>query len=162
MSDPVRAGRPQQYSAWCKEKLGWLDPALIDPTVKQKLVLAPVEGSRSESFKVLVRPDGGEYLLLENRRKTGFDADLPGEGLLIWRVVDDRPVLEESHGVLGPTGPTVHLGAVPYPSAANSAFTPDTVPSSRSPKGGRLPVHITNIRRQPDGRVTFQVGYEYE
>jgi hypothetical protein len=25
----------------------------------------------------------------------------------------------------------------------------------------RLPVHITNIRRLPDGRVTFFIGYEY-
>ena len=49
-----------------------------------------------------------EYFLLENRRKTGFDHGLPAEELLIWRVVNDRPILEESHGVEGPTGPTVH------------------------------------------------------
>jgi len=162
MSDPLRAGKPQHYSAWCKGRLGWLEPAVIDPTVKQKLVLAPVEKSRTECFKVLVRPDGSEYLLLENRRKTGFDADLPGEGLLIWRVTNDRPILEESHGVEGPTGPTSHLSSVPYPSPANNAFTPYTIPSSRSPKGGGLPVHLTNIRRLADGRVGFQIGYEYE
>jgi hypothetical protein len=162
MSDPLRTGKPQHYSAWCKERLGWLEPAVIDPTVKQKLVLAPIEKSRMECFKVLVRPDGSEYLLVENRRKTGFDADLPGEGLLIWRVSNDRPILEESHGVEGPTGPTSHLSSVPYPSPANNAFTPYTIPSSRSPKGGGLPVHLTNIRRLADGRVSFQIGYEYE
>jgi M6 family metalloprotease-like protein len=162
MSDPLRTGKPQHYCAWCKERLGWLEPAIIDPTVKQKLVLSPVEKSRTECLKVLVRPDGSEYLLLENRRKTGFDADLPGEGLLIWRVTSDRPILEESHGVEGPTGPTSHLSSVPYPSPANNAFTPYTVPSSRSPKGGGLPVHLTNIRRLADGRVSFQIGYEYE
>jgi hypothetical protein len=133
----------------------------IDPTVKQKLVLAPIEDSPKECVKVLVRPDGSEYFLLENRRKRGFDADLPGEGLLIWRVVNDRPILEESHGVEGPSGPTVHLSAVPYPSPANNAFTPDTTPSSRSPHGGGPPVYITEIRRLPDGRITFHVGYEY-
>jgi M6 family metalloprotease-like protein len=162
MSDPNRSGKPQHYSAWCKAKLGWLRPAVIDPTVKQKLVLAPIEESPGECFKVLVRPDGSEYFLLENRAKRGFDGDLPAEGLLIWRVVNDRPVLEESHGVEGPTGPTVHLNAVPYPSPANSAFTPDTIPSSRSPRGGGLPVHITNIRRLPDGRVSFRIGCEYD
>ena len=62
----------------------------------------------------------------------------------------------------GPTGPTVHLSAVPYPSAANNAFTPTTIPSSRSPQGGGLPIHITNINRHPDGRVSFRIGYEYE
>ncbi|HYV37022.1 MAG TPA: hypothetical protein VE988_15050, partial [Gemmataceae bacterium] len=72
-----------------------------------------------------------------------------------------RPILEEAHGVEGPTGPRVHLDAVPFPSTANDAFTPYTIPSSRSQLGGGLSVHITNIRRLPDGRITFQIGYEY-
>jgi M6 family metalloprotease-like protein len=161
LSDAFPTARPQHLSAWAKDKLGWLKPTVIDPTVKQKLILAPVEDSATECFKVLVRPDGSEYFLLENRTRKGFDADLPGEGLLIWRVVNDRPILEESHGVEGPAGPTVHLSAVPYPSASANAFTPDTTPSSRSPLGGGLPVHITDIRRSPDGRIAFHVGYEY-
>src|SRR5262249_50637925 len=149
----------QHFSAWCKEQLGWLQPAVIDPTVKQKLILAPVEDSAKECVKVLLKPDGSEYFLLENRHRKGFDQDLPGEGLLIWRVVGNRPILEESHGVEGPAGPRVFLGSVPFPSKANTAFTPYTVPSSRSQLGGGLPVHITNIRRLADGRITFQVGY---
>jgi M6 family metalloprotease-like protein len=161
LSNPLTTARPQHFCAWAKEKLGWLRPAVIDPTVKQKLVLAPVEDSPTECFKVLVRPDGSEYFLLENRRKKGFDADLPGEGLLIWRVVNDRPVLEEAHGVEGPAGPTVFLSAVPFPGPSATAFTPDTTPSSRSPLGGGLPVHISEIRRLPDGRIAFQIGYEY-
>lgn len=161
LSDTFSTHRPQHLSAWAKETMGWLKPAVIDPTVKQKLLLSPVETSAAECFKVIVRPDGSEYFLLENRRKKGFDADLPGEGLLIWRVVNGRPLLEESHGVEGPSGPTSHLNSVPYPSAAAKAFTPETTPSSQSPQGGGLPVHITEVRRLPDGRVAFQVGYEY-
>lgn len=161
MSAPTAGSRPQHYCAWVKEKMGWLKPTVIDPTVKQKLILSPIVGSATECFKVLVRPDGSEYLLLENRTKKGFDADLPGEGLLIWRVVNGRPVLEESHGIEGPSGPLSQLSAVPYPSRANTAFTPYTTPSSRSPLGGGLPVHLTEIRRLPDGRVTLHVGYEY-
>jgi M6 family metalloprotease-like protein len=156
-----RDGKPLHLCAWCKERLGWLRPAVIDPTVKQKLVLSPVEGSATECFKVPVRPDGSEYLLLENRTTKGFDRDLPGTGLLIWRVIDGRPVLEESHGIRGPEGPNRFLGSVPYPSRSNDAYTPTTTPSSRSPKGGGLPVNLTNIRRLPDGRITFWVGYEF-
>ncbi len=77
-------------------------------------------------------------------------------------MANNRPVLEESHGVLGPQGPNVFRESVPYPSAANDAFTPYTVPSSQSKLGGGLPVHLTNIRRLPDGRVTFHIGYEYQ
>lgn len=162
MPDVDRVTRPPHMSAWCKEKLGWIEPRVIDPTVPQKLILSPIENSKRECFKVLVRPDGSEYFLLENRKKTGFDTDLPADGLLIWRVVNDRPILEESHGVDGPSGPTVHLSEVPYPSPANNAFTPSTIPSSRSPQGGGLPVHITNIKRHPDGRISFRIGYEYD
>lgn len=162
MSNQAGNGRPQHFSAWPKEKLGWVKPVVIDPAVKQKIALAPIETSPKECVKVLARADGSEYFLLEYRAKKGFDASLPAEGLVIWRVVNDRPVLVESHGVEGPTGPAVHAGAVPYPSRANTAFTPDTIPSSRSPKGGGLPVNITAIRRLPDGRVSFRIGYEYD
>ena len=162
MSNQITGGRPQHVCAWCKEQLGWLRPAVIDPAVKQKLVLGPVEGSTNECFKVLARSDGSEYFLLENRRRKGFDQSLPGEGLLIWRVVRGRPMLEESHGVEGPLGPRVYLRSVPFPSASNNAFTPYTTPSSRAQLGGGLPVHITNIHQLDDGRITFQVGYEYE
>jgi M6 family metalloprotease-like protein len=154
-------GKPLHFSAWCKEQMGWLKPAVIDPTAKQKLILSPVENSTKECFKVLIKPDGSEYLLLENRTRKNFDRDLPGEGLLIWHVADGRPLLEESHGVTTPDGPTRFLGSVPYPSASNNAFTPFTTPSSKPVRTGGLPVHITNIQRQPDGRITFLIGYEF-
>lgn len=161
MSNQARGGRPQHFSAWCKEKLEWLKPAVIDPRVKQKLVLRPTTGSSKECYKVLLRPDGSEYFLLENRRRTGFDKSLPAQGLLIWRVINGRPFLEESHGETGPRGPYVFRDRVPYPSSSNNSFTPYTIPSSRSKLGGGWPVHITNIRELPDGRVTFFVGYEF-
>lgn len=156
-----RDGKPLHFSAWCKEQMGWLHPVVVDPTVRQKIVLGPVQSNPRECLKILIRPDGSEYLLLENRVRKSFDRDLPAEGLLIWRIVDNRPVLEESHGIAGPEGPTRFLGSVPYPSGANNAYTPFTTPGSRSFKGGGLPVYITNINRLPDGRVTFFLGYEF-
>lgn len=162
MSNQVPNGRPQHFCAWSKERMGWIKPTVIDPTVKQKLILAPIEDSPSECLKVLVHRDGSEYLLLENRARKGFDTSLPGEGLLIWRVIRNRPQLEESHGVAGPAGPYSFPTSVPYPSQANDSFTPFTTPSSRSHLGGGLPVYITNIRRLADGRVSFHIGYEYQ
>jgi M6 family metalloprotease-like protein len=161
MANQVSNGKPQHFCAWSKERLGWIKPTVIDPTVKQKLILGPIEDSPKECFKVLVRPDASEYLLLENRRKKGFDASLPAEGLLIWRVVGNRPILEESHGIEGPAGPRMFLTAVPYPSNANDSFTPYTIPSSRCQLGGGLPVYITSITKLADGRISFHIGYEY-
>ena len=150
MSQQIAGGLPQHMCAWCKERLGWLKPAVVDPAVKQKLILSPIEGSDKECFKIPMRADGSEYLLLEDRHRQGFDQRLPGEGLLIWHVIGKHPMLEESHGVQGPAGPLVYLKNVPYPSDANDAFTPYTVPSSRSQLGGGKPVYITNIRRLAD------------
>ena len=115
MANQVGNGRPQQFDAWCKEKLGWVRPVVLDPAVKQKLILAPIEDSSRECFKIMVHPDGREYFLLENRGNKGFDKSLPGHGLLIWRVIGNRPVLEEAHGIAGPTGPRMFPWAVPFP-----------------------------------------------
>lgn len=157
-----RDGKPLHFSAWCKEQMGWIKPTVIDPRVKQKLILSPITENKNECLKVLLRLDGSEYLLLENRMKKGYDKDLPAEGLLIWRVVDGRPVLEVSHGIMDPaTGTQRFLGSVPYPSQSNRSYTPETTPSSKPSKSGGFNVHITDIRRLEDGRVTFQIGYEY-
>lgn len=166
MSQQVRNGRPQHFSAWSKAQLGWVTPTLIDPRVRQKVVLSPIEDDPTQCLKVPVRTDGSEYLLLENRRKKGFDADLPAEGLLVWRVLPgDRTqqvYLEESHGIEGRGGPGQFPASVPFPSQANDSFTPYTTPSSKSKRGGGLDVFITNITRHPDGRITFYIGYEYQ
>jgi M6 family metalloprotease-like protein len=166
MSQQLPNGRPQHFSAWSKEQLGWLKPTMIDPRVKQKLVLSPIEDSNCECVKVPLKADGSEYLLLENRKKKGFDTELPAEGLLIWRVIPgnqtQRVFLEEAHGIEGPTGPRSATGAVPFPSPANDSFTPFTTPSSKAQTGGGFDVHITNVRRLPDGRVTFHIGYQYQ
>lgn len=167
MSNQLPDGRPQHFSVWSKQYLGWVQPTLIDPRVRQKLILAPINDSPTECLKIPVRADGSEYFLLENRQKKGFDKELPAEGLLIWRVIPasrgvQQVYLEESHGITGPTGPRVFGGAVPFPSPANHAFTPFTTPSSKSQLGGGLDVSITNIQRLRDGRVIFHIGYEYQ
>jgi M6 family metalloprotease-like protein len=162
MSNQIGGGRPQHFSAWSKLQLGWITPAVIDPTVKQKLILAPIEDDPTQCFKIKVRPDGSEYFLLEVRKKQGWDERLPGEGLLIWRVINGKPILEESHGIEGPRGPGSFPTSVPFPSKSNDSFTPYTIPSSKAQLGGGLPVYITNITRLPDGRVTFHIGYEYQ
>jgi M6 family metalloprotease-like protein len=166
MSQQNGGGRPQHFSAWSKDQLGWLKPIVIDPRVRQKIVLSPIGDDPEQCIKIPVRPDGSEYFLLENRAKKGFDSVLPAEGLLIWRVLPgsstQRVYLEESHGVEGSAGPRSFPSAVPFPSPSNDSFTPYTIPSSKSQLGGGFDVYITNIRRLPDGRVTFHIGYEYQ
>src|SRR5262249_29281149 len=141
---------------------GGASPAQVAPPAPKKLALGALGAPQKDLIKVRVRPDSSEFFLRKNRRKKGFDTSLPAEGLLIWRVVNNRPLLEESHGIEGPAGPRAFRSSVPFPSPSNDSFTPYTTPSSRSQLGGGLPVHITNIRQLAGGRVTFCIGYEFE
>jgi len=81
------SGTPTHMSAWCKEYMGWLTPTVI--TKAQTLEISPVENTPAV-YKVWEDGyQGGRYWLIENRTKTGFDKDLPGEGLLIWHCNED-------------------------------------------------------------------------
>ena len=73
---------PPNYSALEKMLLGWLTPTeLTEP--------ATITGMKpvSEGGEVyLIRHTDNEYLLLENRQHTGWDAGTPGSGLIIFHV----------------------------------------------------------------------------
>ena len=77
---------PSHLSAWCKWKLGWVDPIQVAP------------GSTIEIGSVEEQPDVGlidcgygvgEYLLIEHRDQIGLDALLPGPGMALWHI-DER------------------------------------------------------------------------
>ena len=74
--------RPCPMGAWSKAALGWVDVQEVPfGTDLGTLTLDPVETSR----RALAIPSGdgsGEYYLLENRQRIGFDAALPAAGLL--------------------------------------------------------------------------------
>jgi hypothetical protein len=161
MSIQISNGRPQHMSAWSKERLGWIKPAIIDPTLRQHLVLAPIENSSRECFKIPLRTDGSEYLPLENRQRIGFDQSVPGNGLLIWHIVNNRPILVEAHGLTGPRAPIFNVQNIPYPTPRIDEYTPYSKPSSSTDSDDATPVYITNIHRLDEGRIAFDVGYAF-
>ena len=153
--------QPFHLSSWCKIRLGWIKPTEVDPRTPQKIILEPSENDKNAFLKIPLNREGTEYFLLENRQRVGFDKELPGVGLLIWRVVDGRIRLEESHGLSSDKGPGLFKDQIPFPSKYNKNFTPHTTPSSSPVKQGGWPLHITQIERLPDGRILLQIGYEY-
>jgi M6 family metalloprotease-like protein len=94
--------RPFGLCAWCRAALRWAHPVPVDPYAVQDLALAPLDAAGPGEMFLVPGLSGGEAFLLENRRRAGWDADLPGEGLLVWRVggpADDPViVLVEAHG----------------------------------------------------------------
>jgi len=151
--------RPIHMSAFTKERLGWVAPATVDPRVPQTLRLRPIEGNPGEALKVLVTPGGSEYFLLENRRKTGFNAGLARGGLYIWHVGEAFQALrndvwaysvdlEEAHGDETAKGPFKDLEMAAWPLLGKTAFTPLSSPGSTSWSLSALPVWITGIREE--------------
>jgi immune inhibitor A len=83
---------PSHPSAWCKIHLGWSEPKILDETPGLKEIPAIIRPD-GVIYKIEIPgSEGGEYFLLENRQQKGFDRYIPGNGLLIWHVSEDRCV----------------------------------------------------------------------
>jgi len=114
-ADSLPGSTPTHFSAWCKYQFGWLDN-LIEVSrygVSQREDLQlPNAASSPTAVRMLDDPNGpdwetysggiGEYFLIENRYRTGFDRGLPGDGLLILHVDDSRQHNDsEGHPLVG-------------------------------------------------------------
>jgi len=131
-----RGTSPAHFSAWSKAFLGWETPTEVTSPILPAAI--PQAETSPSSFLLPVRTNsvGDEYFLVENRQQVGFDAALPGRGLLIWHVdtsvagndVDTRRLvdLEEADEASG-EDPTE-----PGDAWANSAtgWGPFTIPNS--------------------------------
>lgn len=77
--------RPAHPAGLHKLQHGWISPTTIKTS--RKLTLKSYTAKSGRVYKTLSSKYGPkQYLLLENRKKSGFDFHLPGEGLLVWRV----------------------------------------------------------------------------
>jgi immune inhibitor A len=79
---------PGHLSAWCKVQLGWVTPLEVDQS--STVYIDPVE-SGPAIYKIW--EDGfrlSRYFLLENRQNLGFDYRVPGIGVLIYHVDENR------------------------------------------------------------------------
>jgi immune inhibitor A len=91
---------PAHPSAWCKVSQDWVE--LHNVTEASLLTLPDVKSSRIVHRVWKDGTQGSEYYLLENRQRSGYDAELPGEGLLIWHIDDAQPSnTDESHFLVG-------------------------------------------------------------
>lgn len=151
---------PAHMSAWCKYMLGWVDVVdVTDDLTMAELVGTPVMDS---VYRVWSNGEiGTEYFLIENRRKQGYDAYLPGEGVLIWhidhygdqtdqnhRLVD----LEEADGLndLDTMENKGDAGDPYYFESGNYRFTDFTYPNANKYDGSPSGVKITSISEQDE------------
>lgn len=84
---------PSHLSAWCKFKLGW---AKLENIIKEpKIYKISSQNKPKRVFKLEIKDtEGLEYFLVENRQPIGYDAKLPGNGLLIWHINEKECISE--------------------------------------------------------------------
>jgi immune inhibitor A len=146
---------PAHPSAWCKAQQGWV--TVQNVTTNGPLSIGDVKDSNTVYRLWKDGTSGQEYFLLENRQKAGFDAQLPGPGLLIWHIDDaiggnsdethPKVALEQADGAK-------HMennanrgdGGDPYPGTANNrTFNSGSTPNSKSYAGVTTCVAVTSI-----------------
>ncbi len=157
---------PTHPDAWSKEKLGFVTPIHLAATTPG-LTLPPAEQT-AESYRLDDGMPARQFFLLENRQATGYDAYLPGEGMLIFHVDEsvtneDNPNrylvdLEQADGKRELNKYARESGDAndPFPTASNHAFTPLSNPSSLAYGARTSSIFVENIARQGTD-VTFDV-----
>ena len=87
---------PAAFSAYERACLGWIDLTMLKNGVDSLNVLPDL----NDSNKAYVVPVGGtndeEYFIMENRQKKGWDAFIPGHGMLLWHIDYDAKAWEKN------------------------------------------------------------------
>lgn len=112
-SQDLPGSSPTHLCVWSKYQLGWLTPTSIERIGVSKLENEQIACAAANpvAYRLLEDPGGpdwesyggiGEYFLVENRFRTGFDSSLPGDGLLILHVDDTQTSNNnETHPLVG-------------------------------------------------------------
>jgi len=146
---------PAHPCAWVKQKVGWANVSTIF-NADQSVTLPPYT-SNSQIYKLPVGSAASkQYFLLSNRRKTGFDAGLPGEGLIIEHIDENQSNnSDESHYLVDieqcdgkfDLNKNANAGdaADAYPGGGQDRFTATTTPNSKAYDGSDSKVEVTAI-----------------
>jgi immune inhibitor A len=164
--------RPCHPAGLHKTQHNWVN--VNEVTSSGQFGLQPYSATTGSLLKVISpKYRSGQYLLLENRKKTGFDSDLPGEGLLVWKV-------DESADMFAPEKPALLLvqadgrrqlqtpndwntgdAGDPFPGSSNRTdLTERGVISTSFPDGEDSGISLSNIQRDPDtGDISLQINF---
>jgi M6 family metalloprotease-like protein len=102
-----RGEDPTHPDAFLKAYQGWLTPTQVVGTgIVSSLAQTETTGA---AVQLLDNPGGvnwvfggasgtGEYFLVENRQRVGYDRAIPGCGILVWRIDETRPTTGGRNG----------------------------------------------------------------
>ena len=138
---------PAHFCAWSKIYLGWLTP--IVPTGATVNISLPQVENNSVAYKLPIGgADSREYFLLVNRQQEGYDAYLPGHGLLVWHVDDDASQPNDNHRLVdleeADANNNPQQASDPWANST-TGFTNASDPSSHAYDGSDTRLMVVNI-----------------
>jgi hypothetical protein len=77
---------PPHMSAWSKLLLGWMIPYLPTTGVNRLAASELLDAKIPQVYAVIDGFPRGEFLLIENRQRLGFDSEMPQSGILIYHI----------------------------------------------------------------------------
>lgn len=86
---------PPLFSAFERAELAWLDYDILDNNA-DSITMIPNLASSNKAFRVNVPGKDNEFFVLENRIQSGFDTYLPGQGMLVWHIDQDKDAWEKN------------------------------------------------------------------
>jgi immune inhibitor A len=167
-----RGSSPAHPDAWSRIKLGFANPTLISEN-RQGMMLPAVQEVDAIYRLWTCGELGNEYFLVENRQRIGYDAHLPGSGLLIWHVDESmlynatqwypgcthsghyKVALKQADG-LWQLEKNLNFGdnSDPYPgSCPNSSFNSTSFPNSKNYQEVDTYCAVDNISSSADGII---------
>ncbi|GAO28439.1 M6 family metalloprotease domain-containing protein [Geofilum rubicundum] len=151
---------PAHHNPLSKLELGWVE--MVDLTTAGPIEMTPIQ--EGKTVYRIGSPVEHEYLLLENRRKEGFDAYLPGEGLIVYhaddhQIADNRNLntinANEHQGFyVKAAGGSVNAASAPFPGSLNiTQLTDETDPATITWTGEVFNRSLTGIMEQGNNVV---------
>lgn len=87
---------PAAFSAYERACLGWLDLTVLKNGVDTLNVLPDLNDSNKAYMVPVGGTDDQEYFIMENRQQKGWDAFIPGHGMLLWHIDYDAKAWEKN------------------------------------------------------------------
>ena len=165
---------PAEYNSYEKMFCGWKEPIELNAE-PQKIEGMKALAAGGDTYIFYNDGNENEYYMLENRQKTGWDAALPGEGLIVLHVDYSKGVWEENQvnynaarqrmtvipadNTLGSTDEDKAGDAWPYQgnnSLTNYSRPACTVYNANTDGTGYMNKYLLNITQNADGTISFE------
>lgn len=90
---------PAGYTAYERYTAGFFTPTVLTASDHESVFSIPALENKAKAYRINTKASKKEYFLLENRQPVKWDKELPGSGMLVWRVDSTNTTIWREHQV---------------------------------------------------------------